>query len=313
MAARRQDTRRHEGQEAISNSEGGSRSRGGAKGKPRPASADEAVKTLAEGIRREREDNRAIREAITIEAGHQHPSLVTAKDVAAIAARFIGKSSAYRRSVHSHIRRLLRNAGVPEEALLGLPHIWAVRPREVTVPEETFESTLRHATPSCFFAMMLAHEAALRLGTIRQLTSENVDTEAGVMYGRTKGSSSYRVPMTVRLRSYIGTLIGRAAGPDEPLINQLNKGRTTPLQQTLNTALDRAQKAAAVPGGWSYHDLRRTAARRLYDRTHDIRKVQRLLSHANPAQTLWYLGNIPAELTAEDLEEQAAKREEKAG
>ena len=40
----------------------------------------------------------------------------------------------------------------------------------------------------------------------------------------------------------------------------------------------------------------------LYERTHDLRKVQRLLSHANMQQSCWYLGACGIDLNPEDLE-----------
>jgi site-specific recombinase XerD len=82
---------------------------------------------------------------------------------------------------------------------------------------------------------------------------------------------------------------------------------------TIGQMLEHAKKRAGVKATWSLHDLRRTLAREVYANTHDIRKVQRLLSHSSPMATLWYLGTAATDLDATDLEAAtpAQKREEK--
>jgi site-specific recombinase XerC len=45
----------------------------------------------------------------------------------------------------------------------------------------------------------------------------------------------------------------------------------------------------------------------LYERTRDVRKVQRLLSHKNLSTTMWYLGDAGVEIDARDLEPEKPK------
>jgi hypothetical protein len=49
-----------------------------------------------------------------------------------------------------------------------------------------------------------------------------------------------------------------------------------------------------------------------YERTGDIRKVQRLLGHASPQQSWWYLGNAAIELDKADLQEPEPRKEKSA-
>jgi site-specific recombinase XerD len=77
--------------------------------------------------------------------------------------------------------------------------------------------------------------------------------------------------------------------------------------ENLDYHVRQAKRRAGIETPWTLHDLRRAAARRVYERTHDVRKVQRLLSHKNLSTTMWYLGDAGAEIDAEDLETTKSK------
>jgi integrase len=150
--------------------------------------------------------------------------------------------------------------------------------------------------------LLLAREAGLRHATILNITTANCNFETRMVSGRSKAYSSYTVPMSKRLYERLLFACAGALDANEPLLCQYNRQRKKPHYNSLTCSLSRAKKLAGVKAQWGLHDLRRTAARALYERTGDIRKVQRLLGHAQPNQTWWYMGNAGIDLTHADME-----------
>jgi integrase len=177
-----------------------------------------------------------------------------------------------------------------------------VRPRETIVPDMEFELVFRVAGPMLQLILLLAREAGLRHATILHFTAANCNFELRQVSGRSKAYSSYTVPMSNRLYERLLFACAGALDSKEPLLCQYNRQRKKPHYNSLTCSLSRAKKLAGVSAPWGLHDLRRTAARALYERTGDIRKVQRLLGHAQPNQTWWYLGNAGIDLTHADME-----------
>lgn len=186
---------------------------------------------------------------------------------------------------------------------MGFPNLKPVRPRETTVPDTEYELAMRHAGPMLQLALMLAREAGLRRGTIARFSRSNCNFDRNEVFGRSKAYTSYTVPMTSRLRERLMWACAMAADADEPLLAQYNRNRRPPHYNSLDTELMRLRRRVEGLGHWGLHDLRRTAARALYSRCHDLRKVQSFLGHAAPQQTLWYLGNAGGQLTIDDMEE----------
>jgi integrase len=131
-----------------------------------------------------------------------------------------------------------------------------------------------------------------------------------MLTGKTKAGAMYNVPMTQRLYERLLFVCSSARGADESLFAIFeNEGTRKSLVNygTMYYWLQDAKAKAGVTNPWSFHDLRRTAARALYERTHDIRKVQRLLSHSNLQHSFWYIGALGVDLEAADLEPQPTK------
>ncbi len=75
-----------------------------------------------------------------------------------------------------------------------------------------------------------------------------------------------------------------AATPVYRLLARNLRGSNSPMARRLKRAQERAGTS-----GWTWHDLRRTAAHRLYEATGDIRDVRDLLGHHNLGSSLIYL------------------------
>src|SRR5208337_405794 len=88
--------------------------------------------------------------------------------------------------------------------------------------------------------------------------------------------------------------------PDLPILQTL--GSQTHSERYLTKKLAALKLKAGVTNQGTIHDLRRTCARELYDKTHDLRLVQQLLGHRNLSSTLAYIGIT----TTEDLREALA-------
>jgi len=201
------------------------------------------------------------------------------------------------------LRSVLRAIGAPAACMLGFPVTWPVRPREVTASDEEFEAVYWKASLAVRLAMLLAREAGIRSGTIRRFNAGNCNFETQTITGRTKGYTSYTVPMTQRLRSQLLIACAGAKDQSEPLLVQYAYHRKTYAPSALSHGLAKAKKLAGLEKTpWTYHDLRRTGARKVYDATHDIRKVQAFLGHSAPMNSFWYLGNAALDLTAEEVE-----------
>jgi integrase len=177
-----------------------------------------------------------------------------------------------------------------------------MKPRETTVPDVEFEAVFRVAPAMTQIVMLLAREGGLRHAAILNFSASCCDFEKRTIVGHTKGGASYNVPMTQRLYERLLFVCARIRDARESVLAQFNRGGRNPAYNTISTGLFKAKRAAGITSPWGLHDLRRTAARALYERTRDIRKVQRFLSHSSPMQSWWYMGNAGIELTHEDLE-----------
>ena len=177
-----------------------------------------------------------------------------------------------------------------------------MKPRETTVPDVEFEAVFRVAPAMTQIVMLLAREAGLRHAAILNFSASCCDFEKRTIVGHTKGGASYNVPMTQRLYERLLFVCARVRDSRESVLAQFNRCGRHPAYNTISSGLFKAKRAAGITSPWGLHDLRRTAARALYERTRDIRKVQRFLSHSSPMQSWWYMGNAGIELTHEVLE-----------
>lgn len=209
----------------------------------------------------------------------------------------------YQRAMQWELRLFVLRNGCNPLILGGLRKIPRQGPREQLAPCDEFESVYAIASNRLRFAMVLARDAALRRSAIETFSNANIDWDHGEIFGVTKNDTRYRVPMTKRLRTILAG-VSACAEPGETFLGALSRDRRAIKACTILSELKLTQKKQndGQPMKWSLHDLRRTAARELYQRTQDIRKVQRLLGHQSPLATWWYIGNVGQHLDASDLE-----------
>ena len=132
--------------------------------------------------------------------------------------------------------------------------------------------------------LLLCSDLAIRSGTACLLGPEHYDAETGVLRYRTKYQSVQAVHVTGALR----TMLSGLAAPGIPFVAQLN-GKRRMSYVTLMRHFHKHCKALGITRGITFHDLRRTTARAVYNVSRDLRVVQALLGHADLSSTLWYM------------------------
>jgi integrase len=213
-------------------------------------------------------------------------------------------SISYRHICQAGLKRLLLENG-RRDLVSRLPKLSSPQPREIVVPEAEFERMMRVARPELELVLLLAHEVGLRAKTALMLNREQCDFDNGRIGGITKGGSRYSLPMTKRLRDRLQWFCAAAADAQEPLHAAFRPFRKLMSTGALRKAMSVARREAGLTSCWGLHDLRRTAARAMYERTKDLRKVQSFLGHRMLWTTCWYLGNA-IQLTSEDVERNVA-------
>lgn len=157
--------------------------------------------------------------------------------------------------------------------------------------------------PAVRLVMVLCRDCALRAVTACTLTPAQIDPVTWQIRRRSKNGRSISVPTTLRVREILRFAVQQCE-PDQFLTQALGCRSDTgaDVYTHVRRSILNAKRALNIRGNWTLHDLRRTAARQLYDRTHDLRLVQALLGHAHLAYTLWYLNDPTTELSPELME-----------
>ncbi len=181
-----------------------------------------------------------------------------------------------------------------------MPKPPAVVPRNTTAPVREVEAVLSYVPVWVRLVMLLAWDCGLRIGTAvsvrpRDLTDGNLQT-------RTKKGNYTNTPASPRVLA-LAQAAASMGSPDEPMVRLLGCKQSTVYlrSQAARKHISRAQAALGLQGRWTPHDLRRSAAREMYNRTRDLRKAQALLGHRALAQTAWYLQDALHTLAPEDL------------
>lgn len=134
------------------------------------------------------------------------------------------------------------------------------------------------------FALLLGSRAGLRREEIATFHSSCIRGSSLVIVG--KGDKERTIPCHPDLRPYCDDL---RAHPGWAFSSHVIPGQhVTP--ETIQRMVHKA-----LGGDWQTHDLRRYFATAAYDATRDLRAVQELLGHADPATTAKYVSpNVDA-------------------
>ena len=200
--------------------------------------------------------------------------------------------SSYCSRLRQVLRWLWEEHGAPklDGAVQRFP---GIRPRNVTTNRETIEALLGKASPDIQMMVLLCSDLAIRSGTAVKMGPRHYDREAGTLQFRTKMDEALTMPIT----NSIENLIGRCdLSNPRPFVTQLHdqgpgnhrKNDTMDvagIRKRYNKLMDKISPNKRI----TFHDLRRTAAVRMYEQTGDLRMVQALIGHRNLPSTIWYL------------------------
>jgi integrase len=203
--------------------------------------------------------------------------------------------SCYCCSLRQVLRWLWEEHGAPK--LDGsVPHFPGIRPRNVTTNRATIEALLGKASLAMQMLILLCSDLAIRSGTAIKIGPRHYNQEARTLQFRTKMDEALTLPTTDSIES----LISRCdLNNPRPFITQLHDlklpkyGRRCEnavmslkkLRSDYNEMVQEVSPAKRI----TFHDLRRTAAVRMYEQTGDLRIVQALLGHRSLPSTIWYL------------------------
>ena len=125
--------------------------------------------------------------------------------------------------------------------------------------------------------LLLCRDAALRAATAYSLNASHI--VKGKINVKTKNHGSITVPLSDKLSALTKAAICMAESPLQPLVVALGAPAGPHHAQAMLHRLKREQVTDGITSGWSFHDLRRSAAQALYNHGHDLRAVQSLLGH----------------------------------
>ncbi|HEV3001641.1 MAG TPA: site-specific tyrosine recombinase XerD [Solirubrobacteraceae bacterium] len=236
-----------------------------------------------------------------LDARHEHLAGFLAdlahggEDRAPVAPATLQRKAACLRSFYRHLRREGLLEADPTADLRAprksqrLPEVLnrAEVQRLLAAPRGTDPSALRDRA-----LLETMYACGLRASEAIDLTTADVDLQAGVLRARGKGSKERLVPVgreaVQAIRAYVQrgrpALIGLR---DEPhlFVNHRGAGLT---RQGLYKIVQRHARAAGLDGRMSPHTLRHTFATHLLAGGCDLRSVQEMLGHADVATTQIY-------------------------
>ena len=136
--------------------------------------------------------------------------------------------------------------------------------------------------------LLLTRTLGLRKSEALNAKPRDIALDTNRLTFRRKHEGSSNLPLTPELQS----LFQYAAthDPDAPLVQTLAQRKVC--QQFFYRHWWALKRRAAVDPNIIPHDLRRTAASRVYEQTRDLRIAQKLLGHRNLEATLHYLGPL---------------------
>lgn len=171
-----------------------------------------------------------------------------------------------------------------------------LRPRNVTMTQREIDSILAAAPDDIRLWLLLCSDLAMRSGTASRIGPTNYDPRRRELRFTTKCDEALTLPVTAEIAAILDT-----CDHSSPLsyvqqlsFRQQREGRggqfkVNPTRYTINCRFRRLLATLPVRQNLRPHDLRRTAAVRMYEHTNDARDVQALLGHRNLASTIWYL------------------------
>jgi len=155
--------------------------------------------------------------------------------------------------------------------------------KRVLSPDE-FRQFMSVAPLSVRRICLAALNSTLRLKDLKMLTKEHINAAAGLFQGIQEKPG---VPYNVSINRVMRELIDSA--PGRKIFDFTN------FRKYFESAREEAKKRYGLPH-FEFKDLRRTAARAIWDETKDLLLCKEALGHTDAKTTQWYLGITNADI-----------------
>lgn len=152
------------------------------------------------------------------------------------------------------------------------------------VTSSQLQKMLAFARPHLAVAIRLMREAGLRWAEALRASPACLE-ESGHLRITTKGKHHRRIALPASLAGHLRTI---ATQQDTRSYVEILRGHHIG-SEALRQEWARVRRQANLPTTIHPHDLRRTAAVELFERTHDILAVKKFLGHESVTTTDWYL------------------------
>jgi integrase len=175
--------------------------------------------------------------------------------------------------------------------------------RTITATDAEFNRLILFAPGWFRVFLLLTRTLAMRKSEAIAITPENLNPQSNRLTFHRKMEGTSHIPLTPEL----STIFAQCAqiAPTQPVVQTL--AGFLPCDNTLYRQWQRAKKRAGITRSLTFHDLRRTAAEQVYNRTRDLRICQRLLGHRNLRSTLNYIGSFNSDELREAILDAAPK------
>lgn len=199
------------------------------------------------------------------------------------------------------------------EALVGIPpKLHSSEPRQRVISNAERAGMMAVASLDMRVHLLLCGDLGLRAGTSAQVCANMWDRDAGVLrIDGLKHGGAVVLPLTAELETALrqAERVSPFAPGNVPYVVRARSnyihGQPIPNANALRSALGQKFQRIAKRVGITDlrpHDLRRTAAERLYRYTGDVRDVKALLGHTNLRSSFHYLERSATQLSAETME-----------
>ncbi|MGO9642134.1 MAG: tyrosine-type recombinase/integrase [Candidatus Acidiferrales bacterium] len=222
--------------------------------------------------------------------GHLKAEALTAAETNALLASWrasLATSTTHQFRIHLHafLAFLAARGGPDLTSTLNRAAVPDARTETFTNGEVS--SVLHEANAGMKLFVLLALDAGMRTGTALAITPENWNRQSGVLTFTTKGDRKMSIPATERLADLLNAA-ATTAQPGESLVHHLTAALSN-TERAFRQRWNKIKHTAGVTRDIRPHDLRRTAATRLYNQTKDLRVVQQFLGHRSLLATVKYI------------------------
>jgi integrase/recombinase XerD len=190
---------------------------------------------------------------------------------------------------HTHLAKLVPRRSQPQ-------------PRSILCTDDELAAILEHAPLWLRIFITLTRELGMRHKEALTLTAAAYNPETRALDFPRKGQGSSSIPCPPDIAAAIQLCATHS--PATPIVRALGGPKH---ESNVRDAWDLAKRRAGVIRNIRIHDLRRTLATRIYDKTGDLRSVQQILGHRHLNTTLLYLAPVERNRVAAAL--QAGKPE----